>query len=38
MKSGRQKLGITHGDRKKFWDHYDGNLVNKISEIKKAKS
>jgi hypothetical protein len=33
-----QALGVTHGDRKRFWTNYNAELVNKISEIKKATS
>ena len=28
------KYGIIQGDRKRFWDNYDIQLVNKISQIK----
>ena len=31
-------LGITHGDRKSWWTTYDSDLVNRISEIKRAQS
>jgi hypothetical protein len=30
--------GITHADRKRWWNNYDALLVNRISEIKKAIS
>jgi len=30
--------GITHADRKRWWNNYDALLVNRISEIKKATS
>jgi len=29
-------LGITHGDRKRWWTNYDASLLNRISEIKKS--
>jgi len=29
-------LGITHGDRKKWWTTYNVQLLIRISEIKKA--
>jgi len=32
----KRQLGLTHADRKKWWTNYNADLVNKISEIKKA--
>jgi hypothetical protein len=32
----RRQLAITHADRKKWWTNYNADLVNRISEIKKA--
>ena len=32
----KRQLGITHADRKKWWTNYNADLVNRISEIKKA--
>jgi len=32
----KRQLGITHADRKKWWTNYNSELVNRISEIKKA--
>ena len=34
----KRQLGITHADRKKWWTNYNSELVNRISEIKKATS
>ena len=34
----KRQLGITHADRKKWWTNYNAELVNRISEIKKATS
>lgn len=32
----KRQLGVTHADRKKWWTNYNSDLVNRISEIKKA--
>jgi hypothetical protein len=32
----KRQLGVTHADRKKWWTNYNADLVNRISEIKKA--
>ena len=32
----KRQLAITHGDRKNWWTNYNADLVNRISEIKKA--
>ena len=32
----KRQLGVTHADRKKWWTNYNSELVNRISEIKKA--
>lgn len=32
----KRQLGLTHADRKKWWTNYNTNLLNRISEIKKA--
>ncbi len=32
----KRQLAITHADRKKWWTNYNADLVNRISEIKKA--
>jgi hypothetical protein len=32
----KRQLAITHADRKKWWTNYNAELVNRISEIKKA--
>jgi hypothetical protein len=32
----KRQLGLTHADRKKWWTNYNAELVNRISEIKKA--
>lgn len=29
--------GLRHGDLKRYWDSYDAELVNRISEIKNEK-
>jgi hypothetical protein len=34
----KRQLGITHADRKKWWTNYNADLVNRISEIKKANA
>jgi hypothetical protein len=34
----KRQLAITHADRKKWWTNYNADLVNRISEIKKATS
>jgi hypothetical protein len=32
----KRQLAITHADRKNWWTNYNAELVNRISEIKKA--
>ncbi len=32
----KRQLAITHADRKNWWTNYNADLVNRISEIKKA--
>ena len=34
----KRQLAITHADRKNWWTNYNADLVNRISEIKKATS
>jgi hypothetical protein len=34
----KRQLAITHADRKKWWTNYNAELVNRISEIKKANA
>lgn len=34
----KRQLAITHADRKNWWTNYNAELVNRISEIKKATS